>query len=266
MKPRVPMQRWMLLFVLLPILSLGCDPEELAPQKPAERGVDTITPNQAFRKTSTSPSEEKDEAKPKVARIGKNIFLETAGDRRRVIIAAEVVLREGPLELLLTRMTKKEHESILAADIDGRLLNAALLATKAKPGAPVKFEPNYKAASGPVIKVTLEYRDEKGKLVRVKGQDWIRDQRTKKTLKADWVYGGSQLIRNPLDPKKPLFLAHHDGDLVCISNFEGALLDLPVKISKANEDLFYEANTALIPKEKTKVTVILEPVLKKKEK
>ena len=41
-------------------------------------------------------------------------------NKRRVLVNAEVCLREGQLELFLCRKQTKEHEAILAADVDAR--------------------------------------------------------------------------------------------------------------------------------------------------
>src|SRR4051794_24710397 len=41
-------------------------------------------------------------AEPKRKELGKNVYFETDGDRRRVIVNASVVLRDGQLEGLLT--------------------------------------------------------------------------------------------------------------------------------------------------------------------
>lgn len=197
--------------------------------------------------------------------VAPNILLEVQGkkgEKRRVIVSASVCLQRGPLELLLTRKNAKEHEAVVSAAIDGRELHKALLLAKARPGAPVRFAPQYQAASGQVIKITVVY-EHKGKVVSHPAQEWVRDAATKKTLQADWVFAGSRLVPNPLDPKKPLFLAN-DGDLVCVSNFETALLDLPIKSSKANAELSFEANTDRIPPVGTKVSVIFEPVAEKK--
>ena len=43
-----------------------------------------------------------------------------------------------------------------------------------------------------------------------------------------------------------------------------ALLDLPIESSQNAADLAYEAHTERIPREGTKVLVILEPVIKEK--
>jgi hypothetical protein len=62
-----------------------------------------------------------------------------------------------------------------------------------------------------------------------------------------------------LDPGKKVYLAN-DGDVICVSNFETALLDLPIKSPKDNADLVYVAHTARIPPLETKVVVVLEPL------
>src|SRR5437763_2455437 len=77
--------------------------------------------------SADSGSSSKDE-KPEVKRVkvGKNVVFEVEGDKKRVLVEAEVCLREGALEQLVTKKQTKEHEAILAADVDARHINAAL--------------------------------------------------------------------------------------------------------------------------------------------
>ena len=49
------------------------------------------------------------------------------------------------------------------------------------------------------------------------------------------------------------------GDLVCVSNFPTATLDLPVESSQANADLMFEAFTDRVPPRGTKVRVVFIP-------
>src|SRR5262249_50282759 len=91
--------------------------------------------------------------------VGKNVTLEVRGDQRRVIIDPYVCSRQGQLEQLLTRKRTKEHEAILAADIDAREVHTALTLAKAQEGSPVQFRPKFVPASGTVIKITLEYKE-----------------------------------------------------------------------------------------------------------
>jgi hypothetical protein len=237
---------WLLVAAAAVSGSSGCDPEPSARPTP-------VTP-QTQGKVKEAPARK--------VEIAPNIFLEIQGQKRRVLVSASVCLRKGALELLMTRKDAKEHESVLAADLDARKLRFALEAAGARAGAPVQYDP-YKPASGQTIKITVEF-NHKGKVVSLPAQEWVRDAQTKKVLNHDWVFAGSRLVANPLDRNKPIFLAN-DGDLVCVSNFEQALLDLPIKSSKANSELAFEANTDRIPELGTKVTVIFEPVPEKKK-
>jgi hypothetical protein len=203
-------------------------------------------------------------ATPKRIETGKNVVLEipTEGPRR-VRVAAEVSFREGPIELLLCRKNTKEHEAILAADVDARHIHTALLAAGAKPGSPVKFAPKYAPASGTKIRVSLEYSKD-GKTVIAPARQWVRELKTRKELSTDWVFGGSQFFPDPHDAKQPPLYAANGGDIVCVSNFESAMLDLPVPSTQLDADLPYEAFSERIPPLGTKVTVILEPVVEKR--
>jgi hypothetical protein len=198
-------------------------------------------------------------AEAKKVLVAKNIFLEVRGKERRVLVSAEVCLREGQLELLMCRKQTKEHEAILTADVDARKIHEALLLAGATEGSPVRYVPNYRPATGTKIRVSLQYRDKDNKLVTVPARSWVKNANTGKELDSDWVFAGSHLVTNPLDPEKKRYLAN-DGDLICVSNFETALLDLPINSPKDNADLVFVAFTEHIPPLGTKVVVILEPI------
>ncbi len=207
----------------------------------------------------------RESAEAKKVPLGKNVTLVVQGKKREVQIAGKICLRQGQLEQLLTRMRTKEHEAIIAADIDARDVHTALLAAGAEAGNPVKWQPKFAPPTGTAIKVSIEY-SKKGKTTREPANDWIRSIKTKKKLQTDWVFAGSQLWPDPLDNTKPPFYAANEGDVICISNFDTALLDVPIDSSKSNDDLAYEANTDAIPDLETPVVVILEPVLPAKKK
>jgi hypothetical protein len=209
-------------------------------------------------------AEDRVEPKPKLVKVGKNVVLEINGEQKRVIVQAEVCLTKGPLEGLLTRSKKKEHEYVLAADVDARLIHSALILAGAKAGSPVVFDPKYKPAHGATIKVSLRYVKDK-KTVTVPASDFIRHHKTKKPLDKEWVFGGSKLVKNDEDPKAPPFYVANHGDLICVVNMDSAMMDLPVSSPKALNDRVWEANTDKIPKDGTKVEVILEPVAAKKK-
>jgi hypothetical protein len=254
--------------LMLTVAGLGCDVESLprsptGPQEPVAL---------AEPKAAPAESPKKDAAKPKRVQIGKNVFFErfADGDRRRVVINASVCLREGNLEQLLCRRHTKEHEAILAADVDALDIHKGLMAAKAKPGSTVRYQekdgkPVIIPPTGQPIRITLQYED-KGKLVAVPAQRWVRNNRTRKELEFEWVFAGSYLIEDPDDKTKPKLYAANSGDVITVSNFEGAMLDLPINSSKDNDELQFEAFTDRIPPLDTKVSIILEPLPEKKQK
>jgi hypothetical protein len=189
------------------------------------------------------------------------VSLEVQGPNRRVLLDARVCLREGPLELLLTRAAKKEHEAVLAVNADGRDLHKALLLMGAKEGKPVQFEPKYTPVTGSPVRVTLRY-ERQGKAVTVRAQEWVKNIKTGKALEHEWVFGGSQLVTDPLEPQTPPVYAANSGDFICVSNFDTAILDIPVESPRDNERLAFEAFTERIPPVDTKVTVVLELIKK----
>lgn len=207
-------------------------------------------------------------AKPapgKRVELGKNVSFETTPEgTRRVIVPAVVCFREGPIEMFLCRKGTKEHESVLAAEIDARDLHTALIAAGAVAGSPVKWEPKYQPARGSVVKITVQYEKD-GKKQSVDAKSWVRDFKSRKPLDKEWVFAGSFFASNEEDEKKPKIYAANGGDIVCVSNFATAMLDLPIASSAENEELMFEAMTDAIPPLGTKVTVIFEPQPEKKQ-
>jgi len=224
----------------------------------------------------------------KVVQVAKNVFLEVDGDQRRVLVKAEVCLRQGILEELLCKAGTKEHESILSAAVDAKDIHLALLAAGAEAGSPVKFDPQYTLshgvvakvvvegkkpvlfgysvypAHGTVIKVSLQFED-KGKTVKVPAQQWLKNRKTKKDLHLDWVFAGSVHYKDEFNPKAPPVYAANQGDVICVRNMDAAMLDLPMATSADYYDTDFEAFTERIPPLGTEVVVILEPVLPAKK-
>jgi hypothetical protein len=228
------------------------------------------------RENGSSPAQQKQGDKPEEAAkpaaaanvkktlLGKDVWLETQGQQRRVIVAAKVCLREtAGLECLLCRKNTKEYESLLSTEADARIIHLALLAAGASSGSPVKYvekgnEVVVVPPSGDRIKILIQYED-KGKTVTVSAQQWILNQSTKKDLEGDWVFAGSVLTPNPDDDKKPIYAATAEGGYFCLLNSPAALLDLPLNNpNKAPELRDLVPHTVRIPALETKVSLILE--------
>lgn len=185
---------------------------------------------------------------------------------KQVVLDAEVVLTQGPLELLLCPKRTKEHEAILAADVAPRSFQLALLGVGAEPGSPALFEPEYKPPRGQPIEIFVEW-EEKGQMKRANARDWIRhpkDVGGAEPLKAEFIFAGSRFIRIPGE-ERARWLGD-DGDVVCVSNFPGSIIDVDMKSTNANEGLLFEAWTERIPPKGTKVKVFFVPTKEMEKK
>jgi hypothetical protein len=176
---------------------------------------------------------------------------------KQVAVDGEVCLTKGYLELFACVANTKEHESVVSLKSKAQLLHAALLAVGAKNGSPATWRPSYKPATGTVVEVFVEWMAEDGERKRVKAQQWVRDLKTKKPMKHDWVFAGSSTWQDP-ETKKVYYQAD-GGEAICVSNFPVAMMDLPIESSDANDELVFEALTENIPKRRTPVRVYLVP-------
>ena len=74
-------------------------------------------------------------------------------------------------------------------------------------------------------------------------------------MSEDWVFAGSGFWKDP-DTGKEFYQAE-GGELICVSNFSTATLDLPVASPQDNEGLFFDAFTDNIPPLGTRVWLAL---------
>ncbi|NQT16116.1 MAG: hypothetical protein HQ582_25390 [Planctomycetes bacterium] len=204
-------------------------------------------------------------------------------DRTHVVMVGRVCQRRAPLELFACMKGSKEHESVLTVNTEAYVMHAGLLAVGAEPGSPVKFTPEYAPANGPEIEITLIWDDESGRRRRARAQDWVQDvagiyQRFQgvianqfddelnltdqfaacKSMQQPWVFAGSQFVEDEQTGKRS-YLADVEGELICVSNFPSAVLDVPFRSSGSNASLLFETFTERIPALGTPVTLVLEP-------
>jgi hypothetical protein len=181
-------------------------------------------------------------------------------DRKRklVVIDGRIALRAGQLEMFACPAGTKEHESVVALLSDSKTIHAGLLAVGARPGAVVKWDPEYTPAYGDVLEVYVLWKDAEGKPHRVRGQSWVRDAKTGEEMKSDWIFAGSGFWTDPSDGIEYYYA--DGGEAICVSNFPTAMIDLPIKSSQANDSLLFEAFESRIPPRNTPVRVVLRPV------
>jgi len=224
---------------------------------------------------ATSPSEsatdaapgKKAPAPPKLpepkgaTRLSKDYPVWIDPKEKAIIVEGQVALREGMLEMFACTRNTKEHESIISANTKAWVVHTGLVALGAEPGHPVRFQPQYMPPAGTEIDVLIRYLDEKGKMQTARAQDWIKDNQTGKPMTYPFVFGGSSFYTDP-DTNKQYYQAEH-GDFVCVANFGTAMLDIPAKSSKSNEELEFEAMTKKIPPLGAPVQLVFKPKLKK---
>ncbi|MFM7137845.1 MAG: YdjY domain-containing protein [Planctomycetota bacterium] len=183
------------------------------------------------------------------------IWLDLPG--KRVVIGGRIALAEGEIEVFACPKGSKEHEAIIATLCPARLVHAGLLAIGLEPGSPVTFDPEYRPATGPKVTVLVRWKDADGTWQERPAQELIRNTKTGEPLAAEWVFAGSGFWRDPADGTD-----HYQadgGDMICVSNFPGAMLDLPIESSDANESLLFEAFEGRVPPHGTAVELILAP-------
>lgn len=93
---------------------------------------------------------------------------------KRLLVKADVVMREGLLEMLACLKQTKEHESLLSVDAKAQVIHAGLVALGAEAGSPATFVPDYKPATGQQIDIFFTWTDAEGKLHRDAAQKWVR--------------------------------------------------------------------------------------------
>lgn len=181
----------------------------------------------------------------------------------RVVVDGYVAIRAGQLEMLACPVGTKEHESVVAVFAKAQVVHAGLLAVGAKAGTPVAWEPTYKAPTGSEIQVIALWKDANGKKQSIDTRKWVHELGTEKgTLGTNFIFAGSKMWKDP-DTGEERYLAE-SGDLICVSNFATATLDVPLNSSQANSGLMFAAMTDAIPPEGTPIRLVLQLVNAKK--
>jgi len=176
---------------------------------------------------------------------------------KRVVMVGQICQREALLELFVCLRNTKEHEAIVTVDVQAQSVHAGLLAVGAQVGSPVRWNPAYSPATGTEIEITLVWKDEKGQRKTARAQDWVLDTQTEKAMTHTWVFAGSGFWEDERTGQK--HYQAEGGDLICVSNFSSAMLDLPIESSQANGELMFQAFTERIPPLGTPTTIVLSP-------
>lgn len=182
-------------------------------------------------------------------------------DTKRHLVVADgyIAMRQGQLEMFACPAGTKEHESVVGVIAKAQDVHAGLLAAGAKTGTPVQWEPDFKPPTGSEIEIHALWFDQEGKKKTIDARQWcVRWGKEKKILDVNWVFSGSSFWKDP-DTGENRYQAEA-GDLVCLSNFSTATMDVPIQSSQANSGLLFVANTDLIPPEMTPIRLVFKVV------
>ncbi|TWU43747.1 hypothetical protein Q31b_12770 [Novipirellula aureliae] len=208
------------------------------------------TPLEVLRKTFSAP--------PAAKSLGPDSRLWVDRVKKRVYVDGYVAINRGPLEMFACPYGTKEHESVVATIARPSQVHAALLAVGAKSGTPVRFDPAFLPPTGQRIRVWVTWRDQEKKFHAVDAREWVRDADSGKSLEPDWVFAGSGFWTDPTDNKR--YYMADGGDMICVSNFSTAMMDIGAASSANAEALLYEPFTERIPEQGTLVRLVLVPI------
>ena len=187
------------------------------------------------------------------------LWLDKANNQ--VIVGGKICIKEGPLEMFACPRNTKEHESVVSVNATSFQVHATFLAMGCNPGEPVTWDPEYKPASGPRIDMDVAWK-EGDEIKRIPVQQMIRNFRTKRAMETHFVFGGSQFYVHQNGRKE---YYGDSGEMVCLSNFSTATMDIPIQSVNDDNALLFEAFTENIPPVNTQVYIFFRPQIEEEE-
>jgi len=194
--------------------------------------------------------------KPKAGRVDYAPGIVIDWSNRRVELAAEVVFREGPLELLACSPHTREHESILVVQARPLRIFEALGLIGLEPGAPPTYDGAADRWNSPTgQRVRIEIRVGEGQAAKTVAPDaWLWDiEKDRPASGQEWLFCGSA--------KWPdgAFGADTEGTVISVVDFPTSLIGLKQPHTAENEHLWCRANTDAIPPVGARCTLLVAP-------
>jgi hypothetical protein len=209
-----------------------------------------VPPEALVRKSFESP--------PGGVALTRNNQLWIDRTQKRVYVDGYVAMRRGALEMFACPIGTKEHESIVATLAKSREVHAALLAVGAVPGTPVRHIPKYVPATGQVIRVWVCWRDKEDKFHCSDARKWVKRRSDNQDMKAEWVFAGSSFWVDKSAGRE--YYEADAGDMICVSNFATAMIDVNISSSAEADSLQYMPFEKRIPDIGTPVRLVLVPI------
>jgi len=194
---------------------------------------------------------------PKVVNVGL-VRVDLA--KRQASFDAEVCLRDGALEFMIVAWQTKTHESILQTRARASHLHAGLLMLGLTPGKPARWGGQgevgrFLSPAGAGLKMRFNWKDANGKSCAADAADWLAGADNQEVERPEqWIFVGSDILPDGR------YWAELDGEMISLTNFASAVIDVPFRSSSVNDERGFVAKTDAIPPTGTKVEVVLTPV------
>lgn len=173
---------------------------------------------------------------------------------RRVELDAEVVLRQGPLELLACTPDTKEHESILRVRARPSHIYHALGLIGISPGHPARWDEETSRPippDGEEISIALTWDARSGREY-IDAWEWLHVAGSDKSATPrPWLFTAS--VRDP----QGRLAADRDGTVITVVEFGTELVGLGEFHSADDAELWLEAFTERIPPVGTRCALVL---------
>ncbi len=172
-------------------------------------------------------------------------------ETREVLVAGEVVLRQGALELFACSPNTREHESIVRVDARPLHIYQAMGLIGLEPGEPSYYDENdrYHPAHGAPVAMEVHYAW-KGRDHQHRIETWMLNAETDEPIPSQpWVFAGSFVTDG-------IFAGDPEGTVVAVVDFPSAIVALPRFHSAGNEALWLTPNTEAVPEVGTEVTLM----------
>ena len=193
---------------------------------------------------------------PKVVRIGQ---VRVDLKNRQLAFDTEVCLAEGALEFLLVQWQSKTHESILHTKAKASHIHAGLLMLGLTAGKPARWSglqmgARFLPPAGAGLKLEMVWKDADGKSQSCEAGKWLTGQDDQEIERPEhWIFIGSDILPGGR------YWAELDGEIISLTNFPSAVIDVPFRSSSVNDQRGIYANTKEIPPLGTKVEVVITP-------
>ena len=173
--------------------------------------------------------------------------------QRAVLVEAQVVLRQGPLEFFAC-LSGKEHESVLLMKASATHVYLALGLIGLTPGHPPRWDEAaqaFRPPAGDLIDVSVEWK-ESGAPRSAPASAWLREIKyARAPFVRPWVFAGSRRLENDT------LAADRSGHGIALVDHSDSLLAQSRSYVSRDADLWVEANTPRIPPLGTTVQLVL---------